>query len=156
MSAQETQNIVLKPFLPSSSEGLRKFITQFPRLPYGPEHFDSFVRDLTSGPDCVVDLWQGTQRGAVALFLDKSQSKPKTLEIAIVAYRWDFSAALFLDAVLPLAKNKALSKNLDQIEVVSSLGLKVGPGDVTARGFKAGPTTVTFETSHQNPQLLSS
>jgi len=156
MSAQGTQSIVLKPFLPSSSDGLRKFITQFPRLPYGPEHFDSFVRDLTSGPDCVVDLWQGAQRGAVALLLDKSQSKPRTLEIAIVGYRWDFSASLFLDAVLPAAKKKAASENLDQIELVSSLGLKVGPGDLAGRGFQPGPTTLTFETSHQNPQLLSS
>lgn len=156
MSAQETQPIVLKPFLPSSSEGLRKFISQFPRLPYGPEHFDSFVQNLTSGHDCVLDLWQGSQRIAVALLLDKSQAKPQNLEIAIVGYRWDFSASQFLDAVLPLAKERALRQNMIQIELISSLGLKVDPGDLSRRGFKPGSTTLTFETTNQNPQLLSS
>lgn len=152
MAAQETQPISLKPYVPSSSEGLRKFITQFPRLPYGLEHFDSFVRDLTSSPDCVLDLWQGNQRAAVAILLDKSNNKFPRVEIAILGYRWDFSASHFLDTVLPLAKKKALQ---NQIEVVSSLGLKVDPNELSRRGFQAGPTTLTFETSHQNPQLLA-
>ncbi|MFM8270445.1 MAG: GNAT family N-acetyltransferase [Pseudomonadota bacterium] len=156
MSAAETQPIVLKPFLPSSSEGLKKFITQFPRLPYGLEHFTSFVQNLTSGPECVLDLWQGNQRAAVALLLDKSQSNPSNLEIAILGYRWDFSSSLFLDAILPIARDKASRQNMAQLELVSSLGLKVDPGELSRRGFVAGPTTLTFETGHQNPQLLTS
>jgi len=129
---------------------------QFPRLPYGIEHFDSFVNDLATGPDCVLDVWQGSQRTAVAVLLDKSHSRSAGLELAVLGYRWDFSASQFLDFVIPLAKQKANQGKLGQIEVISSLGLKIDPNDLTRRGFQAGATTITFETTHQNPQLLSS
>lgn len=156
MSVQETQPISLKPYSPSTAEGLKKFITQFPRLPYGIEHFDSFTKDLTSGPECVLDLWQGNQRVAVAVLLDKFQGKSQTLEIALLGYRWDFSASSFLDAVLPIAVKKGLAQNKSHLEIISSLGLKVAPNDLTRKSFVAGTTTITFETNQLNPQLLVS
>lgn len=156
MSAQETKPINLKPFLPSSSEGLKKFITQFPRLPYGVDEFESFCQNLASSNDCVLDLWQASQRVAVAVLLDKLETRPHSLEIAILGYRWDFSASQFLDFVLPLGKKRALEQKKTRLELVSSLGLKVGPPDLQHRGFQPSSTTITFETNQINPQLLVS
>lgn len=155
MSAQETKPITLKPYLSSSSEGLKKFIAQFPRLPYGIEQFDSFVNDLASSPDCVLDLWQASQRTAVAILLDKLSADPLSLEIAVMAYRWDFSPSQFLDTVLPLALLRAQAQKKTKVEVISSLGLKVGPSELVPKGFKPSSTTLTFETTQTNPQLLA-
>jgi hypothetical protein len=156
MTANELQPVTRKTYSPKSSEGLKKFIREFPRLPYGLEQFDSFTQHLTSGPDCVLDFWQANQRTAVAVLLDKAKTRADSLEIALMGYRWDFSVSQFLDSCLPLAEKQAREKGLKQIELISSLGLKVGPADLKNRGFVAGPTTITFETSHLNPQLLVS
>lgn len=156
MSITETQPVTFKTYAPSSAEGLKKFITQFPRLPYGIEHFDSFAQNLISSHDCVLDLWQGNQRVAAAALLDKAQGKSQALEIAILGYRWDFSASAFLEAVLPLAIKKAQQQNKKHLEIISSLGLKVAPSDLTRKNFVAGTTTITFETTQTNPSLLVS
>lgn len=154
MSATETQPVTLKPYLPASAEGIKRFITQFPRLPYGISEFDSFVHHLASGNQCVLDLWQGNQRVAVAILLDQLETSPSSLEVALLAYRWDFSASLFMDTVLPIAQQRARDGQKNKIELISSLGLKVAPSDLTRKGFTTGPTTITYETSPLNPQLL--
>ena len=156
MSTQEIKPVTLKPYVPSSGEGLKKFIAQFPRLPYGLDQFDSFVNDLASGPDCVLDLWQASQRTAVAVLLDQQSSDAQSIEIALMAYRWDFSASQFLETVLPAAISKAHAQKKTRIEIISSLGLKVGPSDLLPKGFKAKSTTLTFETTQINSQLLAS
>ena len=154
MNPIEAQPIQFKPFKPGSAEGLKKFIHQFPRLPYGLEHFDSFRSQLTSSSQCVLDVWQGNQRVAVAMLLDKDQPQPQCVELALLGYRWDFSPAQFLKAVIPRAKELLQSAKKTELEMVSSLGHKVSPEDLKQVGFTPHQTTLTFESQATNPQLL--
>jgi len=154
MNPIESQPVQFKPYQPGSAEGLKKFIHQFPRLPYGLEHFDSFHKNLTSGAHCILDVWQGNQRVAVAMVLDKDQAHPRSLELALLGYRWDFSGAKFLGAVIPKIKELTQESEKTQIEIVSSLGLKVSPEDLKQVGFLPFQTTLTFETQATNTQLL--
>lgn len=154
MNSIESQPVQFKPFQPGSAEGLKKFIHQFPRLPYGLEHFESFRTNLTSSPQCILDVWQGNQRVAVAMLLDRDQPHPPCAELALLGYRWDFSAGKFLSAVIPRTKEILQGSSKTEIEMVSSLGLKVSPEDLKRIGFTPHQTTLTFESQATNPQLL--
>ncbi|NBV50262.1 GNAT family N-acetyltransferase [bacterium] len=154
MTSSPIQPVTLKPFLPSNAEGMKKFITQYPRLPYGLGDFETFTQQWISDHSCVLDLWQGNQRVAVAVLLDRFEAQPQSVEVAVLGYRWDFSAALFLETVIPAAQNKAREQKKLKIEMISSLGLKVAPADLNRKGFSTGVTVITYESSPTNPQLL--
>lgn len=134
------QPLVLKPLAPKLTDEIRRFVVEFPRLPYGPENLESF---LGEGFLATFDVWQDEKRVALAILVRTKEST--TAELAIVGYRWDLLGVRFLETVLPAAMAATKKAKCVELSIVSSLGLKVSPPELQAQGFVPSHTLVSLE-----------